>query len=550
MRATETPADPERGAGFFVCGTGTVPAPDDKETTMSTAKRRLQIFDTTLRDGEQSPGCSMNLREKLLVAEQLELLQVDTIEAGFAAASPGDFESVQAVAAAAREAFVASLSRCLPKDIEASWEAVRGAKKPCIHVFLATSPLHMQYKLNMKPEQVYEQAVAMVKHARNLCPRVEFSLEDFSRSEPAFTHRVIEGVIRAGAAVVNLPDTVGYALPEQYGALVRGVLEKVPNAGEAVFSVHCHNDLGLAVANSLAAVQAGARQVECTINGIGERAGNAALEEVAMTLRTRPDAFPVVCGVDTTRLYGASRCVVAATGSRVQANKAIVGENAFAHEAGIHQHGVMAHAATYEIMTPESVGIPRNRMVLGKHSGRHAFEDRLKELGFHFEAAKLNEVFSRFKVLADRKKVVSDADIEALARGLAAAQAVERVTLDRFEVRSGRGVPATSAVTLLHDGRSDSCQATGDGPIDASFKAVEAILGLTLKLEGFAVSAVTGGEDAQGEANVKVRHGDRVYNGHGVSTDVIEARLLAYLSAINALLGDGPAAGGKSHAQG
>ena len=516
---------------------------------MSTAKQKLYIFDTTLRDGEQSPGCSMNLKEKLLVAEQLELLKVDVIEAGFAAASPGDFEAVKAVAAAVKESSVASLCRCLVRDIDAAGEAVRGARRPCIHAFLATSPLHMQYKLKLTPDQVFEQAVSMVKHARNLCAEVEFSLEDFSRSDPAFTYRVIEGVIRAGARVVNLPDTVGYALPAQYASLIRGVFAHVSNVGDAILSVHCHNDLGLAVANSLAAVQAGVQQVECTVNGIGERAGNAALEEVVMAIHTQPDAFPVVCGVDTTRIYGASRCVVAATGARVQANKAIVGENAFAHEAGIHQHGVMAHAGTYEIMTPASVGIPRNRMVIGKHSGRHAFESRLADLGFHFDAAKIADLFAQFKVLADRKKVVSDADIEALARGVA-GQAEERVKLDRFVVQSGNDIPATCTVSLLKDGELARHTANGDGPIDASFKAMEGILGLTLKLESFTLSAVTGGEDAQGEANVKVRHNDRIYNGRGLSTDVVEASIRAYLSAINALLGGEAAAERKNHEAG
>lgn len=516
---------------------------------MSTARQKLYVFDTTLRDGEQSPGCSMNLKEKLLVAEHLELLKVDVIEAGFAASSPGDFESVKAVAQAAREAAVASLCRALPQDIDMGWQAVSSARRPRLHIFLATSPLHMQYKLKLQPEQVYEKAVSMVAYARKRCPEIEFSLEDASRTEPDFMYRVVEGVIRAGASVVNLPDTVGYAVPEQYGAMIRGVLDHVPNAGEAVLSVHCHNDLGLAVANSLAAVQAGARQVECTLNGIGERAGNAALEEVVMTLRTRPDYFVAASRVETTRLYAASRCVVLATGSRVQANKAIVGENAFAHEAGIHQHGVMAHAGTYEIMTPESIGIPRNRMVLGKHSGRHAFEGRLTDLGFHLEDTRIQELFARFKRLADCKKTVSDADIEALARGEAGRDA-ERVKLERFVVQSGNDIPATSTVSLLCDGQPARHTATGDGPIDASFKAIEGIMGLTLKLEAFALSAVTGGEDAQGEASVKVRHDERLYNGHGVSTDVVEASIRAYLAAINALLSDRPAGGGTGKTEG
>jgi 2-isopropylmalate synthase len=500
-------------------------------------KRRIRFFDTTLRDGEQSPGCSMNLQDKLLVAGHLEALRVDVIEAGFAAASPGDFTAVQAVARAVTHPAVASLCRCLPGDIDAAWGAVREAKRPRIHTFLATSPLHMQVKLKMTPEQVYEQATRMVAYARNLCPEVEFSLEDASRSERDFIYRVVEGVIRAGASVVNIPDTVGYAVPSQFAALIADIRSHVPNVGQAQISVHCHNDLGLGVANSLAAIEAGADQVECTLNGIGERAGNAALEEIAMVLRTRADYYGVEHGIDTTKIYGASRCLVAVTGSKVQANKAVVGENAFAHEAGIHQHGVMANAATYEIMTPESLGIPRNKMVLGKHSGRHAFEQRLTDLGFHFEAARIQELFAQFKMLADRKKVVTDADIEALARG-SQIKTAERVVLDGFAVQSGSAGPATSTVRLRRDGQLLEHQAHGDGPIDAAFKAVEQMLGLSLTLESFTLSAVTGGEDAQGEATVKVRQGKQIYNGHGLSTDVIEASIRAFLTAINALMNE------------
>jgi 2-isopropylmalate synthase len=499
--------------------------------------RRIFIFDTTLRDGEQSPGCSMNLKEKLLVAEQLEGLKVDVIEAGFAVASPGDFESVRAIARVVKTATVASLSRALPKDIDVAWEAIREAVHPRIHTFLATSPLHMQYKLKLTPEAMYEQAVKMVKYARNLCPEVQFSLEDATRSEPDFACRVVEGVIKAGAVVVNIPDTVGYAMPDQFGGFIADIMNRVPNVCHARIAVHCHNDLGLAVANTLAAIRAGAEQAECTINGIGERAGNAALEEVVMGLRTRADCFPgVTCSIDTTRLYNASRCVVTATGSRVQANKAIVGENAFAHEAGIHQHGVMAHAGTYEIMTPESIGLPRNRMVLGKHSGRHAFETRLAELGFPLSEAAIQVLFAQFKELADRKKVVSDADLEALARQQAGQVTVERVKLDRFIVNSGNTITATSTVRLSRDGALLEHVAIGDGPIDASFKAIGEMLGLELKLEAFSLGAVTGGEDAQGEATLKVRCGGRVYNGRGLSTDIVEASIRAFLDAVNVLL--------------
>ena len=479
----------------------------------------------------------MNLKEKLLVAAHLESLRVDVIEAGFAASSAGDFASVQAVAAAVRESSVASLCRALPADIDAAWEAVKGAKRPRIHTFLATSPIHMEFKLRMTPDQVFEKAVAMVAYARNLCGDVQFSLEDASRSNPDFMYRVIEGVIRAGAGTVNIPDTVGYAIPSQFGEIIRGIFSNVPNVGDTVIAVHCHNDLGLAAANSLAAVQAGAGQVEVTVNGIGERAGNAALEEVAMALRTRADLFKFDCGIDTTKIYAASKSVQTVTGSRLQANKAIVGENAFAHEAGIHQHGVMMNAATYEIMTPESIGIPRNKMVLGKHSGRHAFEQRLQELGFPFEAGRMQTLFAEFKALADRKKVVSDADIEALARGLE-TQVEERVKLDRFVINSGNTITSTSTVRLLFNGKAVERVAVGSGPIDASFKAINAILGLDLKLEAFTLSAVTEDADAQGEANVKVRRGERVFNGHGLSTDIVEGSVRAYLAAINVLLSE------------
>ncbi len=514
---------------------------------MQTAERptRVYVFDTTLRDGEQAPGCSMNLQEKLLVAGHLERLQVDAIEAGFAVSSPGDFEAVQAVARALKSTTVVSLARTLPKDIDAAWQALRDAQRPRIHTFLATSALHMQYKLRMSPEAVYEQAVSMVRYARNLCPEVEFSLEDASRSEPDFIYRVVEGVIRAGAAVVNIPDTVGYAVPEEYGRLIADIRAHVPNVTAARLSVHCHNDLGLAVANSLAAVRAGAEQVECTLNGIGERAGNAALEEIVMGLRTRPDYYRVTCGVDTTQIYAASRCVATVTGCRVQANKSVVGENAFAHEAGIHQHGMLAHAGTYEIMTPESVGIPRNRMVLGKHSGRHAFELRLTDLGFQFDAPRINELFGRFKALADRKKVVSDADLEALARGLE-THVPERVTLERFAVQSGNASPATGTVCLVRDGTAREQTASGDGPIDAAVQAINSLLGIHPVLEDFKLTAVTGGEDAQGEATVKVRHADRMYNGRGLSTDVVEASIRAYLSAINTILAEERPTGGNN----
>lgn len=501
----------------------------------STSKRRIYIFDTTLRDGEQSPGCTMNLRDKLLVAEHLEALRVDIIEAGFAIASVGDFESVKAIASVIKNGAVASLCRALPKDIDRAWEAVRHAAHPRIHTFLATSPIHMEYKLKMSPDEVYAQAVAMVKHARNLCGDVEFSLEDCSRSERPFIYRVIEGVIKAGAGTINIPDTVGYAVPEQFGALITDIRHNVPNIDQARISVHCHNDLGLAVANSLAAVRAGADQVECTINGIGERAGNTSLEEIVMAIHTRRDFFDADTLIDTTKIYATSRCVVNVTGSRIQANKAVVGENAFAHEAGIHQHGVLANPLTYEIMTPESIGLPRNKMVLGKHSGRHAFESRLNELGFHLDAPQLNDLFVRFKELADRKKTVSDADIEALAHNIQ-TMVKERVKLDRYNVTASNAITPVSTIRVTRDGRLVEHVAAGDGPINASFKAINQLLGVKVTLESFQLNAITGGRDAQCEATVRVRDGERVYHGRGISTDIIEGSILAYLQAINVLL--------------
>lgn len=497
------------------------------------SKRRIIIFDTTLRDGEQSPGCTMNLHDKLLVAENLEALRVDVIEAGFAAVSKGDFDSVREIARYVKNAAVTSLCRALPKDIEASAEALRPAKHPRIHTFIATSPIHMEYKLKRTPEKVYEQAIAMVKYARNLCEDVEFSLEDASRSERPFMYRIIEGVIKAGASTVNIPDTVGYAIPSEYAKLIADIRANV-DIGNARLSVHCHNDLGLAVANSLAAVSAGADQVECTLNGIGERAGNAALEEIVMALATRREVFGVETNIDTTKIYAASRCIVQVTGSRVQANKAVVGENAFAHEAGIHQHGVLANPLTYEIMTPESVGVPRNTMVLGKHSGRHAFHSRLVELGFQFPPEKVDEVFALFKELADRKKTVSDSDIEALARDVL-NPCVEHFKLKQFNVLASNAITPMSTVRLIIDGKEVEQVGAGDGPINASFAAINKLVGTKAVLETFRLNATSGGANALGEADISVRDGDRLARGHGFSTDVVEASIRAYLHALNIL---------------
>jgi len=511
--------------------------------------RIIRIFDTTLRDGEQAPGCSMNQVEKLEVARVLESLGVDIIEAGFAIASPGDFASVQEIARTVRGPIIASLSRAVELDIDASWDALRGAERPRIHVFIATSPIHMKYKLRMKPDEVIAKAAAMVRYAKKRCPDVEFSAEDASRSDPAFLCRMLTAVIEAGASTVNVPDTVGYAMPGEFGSLIRSIRAGTPNIDGAVLSVHCHDDLGFAVANSLAAIEAGADQVECTINGIGERAGNAAIEEIVMAMRTRADYFRSVCGtdlrcnVDTTRIYAASRLVSTVTGSRVQANKAIVGENAFAHESGIHQHGVLANRETYEIMTPESIGLPRNKIVLGKHSGRHAFDERLKELGFHLDADREARLFEAFKALADKKKVVTDRDLEALARG-AVPERPAAWRMERFIINSGSTIASTSAVCLV-SAAGQTCEqvAIGDGPIDASFNAIDKIVDVKPVLEDFSLDSVTGGKDAQGEARVRIRLADRMYNGRGVSTDIVEASVRAYLDAINAVIGDGARAG-------
>lgn len=505
--------------------------------------KRIYFFDTTLRDGEQAPRCSMNLGEKVEVARQLERLGVDVMEAGFSAASPGDAAAVKAVAQAVRGCTVATLCRAVKSDIDIGWESLSQAASPRIHTFIATSPVHMEYKLKMKPEDVLERAVSSVAYAKKFCPDVEFSAEDASRSDPDFLCKVFGAVIAAGATVVNIPDTVGYSLPDEFGRLVAYVKAHTPGIEKAILAVHCHNDLGLAVANSLSAVLAGADQLECTVNGLGERAGNASLEELAMALRTRRDLLNFESGIQTSQIYAASRLVSQVTGVKVQPNKAIVGENAFAHEAGIHQHGVMAKRETYEIMTPESIGIPKNRMVLGKHSGRHAFEDRLKDLGFETQGLDVDGLFASFKALADKKKTVSDRDIEALVVG-ARKSVPETYALDRWVVNSGSSLSSTCTIRLRHAGGDVKEEVSvGDGPIDAAFKAIDRIIGRDLSLESFELDAVTGGEDAQGEATVKVSYDGKDWNGRGVSTDVIEASILAYIAAINSMEWELSAAG-------
>ncbi len=494
--------------------------------------KQLKVFDTTLRDGEQSPGCSMNLQEKTKVARQLEKLGVDVIEAGFAIASPGDFLSVQTIAKAVKNATVASLSRALKTDIERAYEAVKGAVSPRIHTFIATSPIHMEYKLKMKPEDVLRQAADMVAYAKSLCSDVEFSAEDASRSEPGFMYRVFEAVIKAGATVINVPDTVGYAMPDEFYELICSIKNNVAGIEKVDLSVHCHNDLGLAVANSLAAVRAGATQVECTINGIGERAGNAALEEVVMALATRKDLYAVTTNIATNQIYNSSRLISSITGVTVQPNKAVVGANAFAHEAGIHQHGIMANKKTYEIMTPESVGLPENSIVLGKHSGKHAFSERLKAMGYSPDEAQITESFEKFKELADRKKEVTDTDLRALVE-LDKMEIPGEYVLDTFVVNSGNKMTSTAVIKMQHEGETVEQASTGDGPVDAAFNAIERCVGESFKLEDYIVRSVTGGKDAQGEVVVKLKNNGSSVRGRGLSTDIVEASIRAYIDAIN-----------------
>ncbi|MDR2658792.1 MAG: 2-isopropylmalate synthase [Spirochaetaceae bacterium] len=502
---------------------------------MANNKRMVRVFDTTLRDGEQSPGCSMNVAEKIEVAKRLELLGVDVIEAGYPASSPGDLESVKTIAGIIKQSAVAGLCRALEKDIDAAREALQKAENPYVHIFLATSPVHMEYKLKMTPDQVLERAVNSVKYAKKFCSDVEFSAEDAFRSDPDFVCKIFSEVIAAGALTVNFPDTVGYAMPAEFGGRIRYILEHTKGIEKALLSVHCHNDLGLAVANSLAAIGAGAGQAECTINGIGERAGNASLEEIVMALRVRKDYFSADTRIDSTQIYPVSRLVSQVTGVKVQPNKAIVGENAFAHEAGIHQHGVLANPETYEIMTPESVGISKKELVLGKHSGKHALRERLSELGFNVEEKALDEVFARFKELADHKKTVSDRDIEALVIGTTGA-APEKWKLDRWVINAGSSVSATSAIRLeAEDGGMREAVHFGNGCIDAAFSAINNLIGKEVALEMFELGSITGDADAQGEAMVKISYNGRRWNGRGVSTNIIESAIMAYVAAINSM---------------
>jgi len=498
--------------------------------------KKIYIFDTILRDGEQSPGASLNTHEKLEIAKQLERLGVDAIEAGFPIASKGDFEAVKTIAENVRKPVIVALARAVKQDIDRAWEAIQYAAKPRIHTFIATSDIHMKHKLRMEPEDVLKRAVEMVSYAKSLCEDVEFSPEDGTRTRPEFLYRILEAVIDAGATVINIPDTVGYAMPEEFGSLIRGIRENVRGIENVILSVHCHNDLGLAVANSLAAIQNGAQQVECTVNGLGERAGNAAMEEIVMVLKTRSDFFDYYTDIVTEQIYRTSTMVSHLTGMHIQANKAIVGNNAFAHESGIHQHGVLSNRQTYEIMTPESIGLKQSQMVLGKHSGRHAFEERLKELGFsNLTHDEINSAFHRFKDLADKKKFIMDKDIEALINEKV-LEVPETYELEYFHISSGNTLVATSTVKIRSDNEAYEEAACGDGPVDATFKAIDRAVGVEVTLEDYYLRAVTSGKDALGEVTVKIRKNGDVYIGRGLSTDVIEASAKAYINAINKMV--------------
>jgi len=500
------------------------------------APRKITIFDTTLRDGEQSPGASMNISEKLEIAQALVDLGVDVIEAGFPIASPGDFEAVQLIAREIRGTVICGLARCNNQDIDRAWEALRDAERSRIHVFLATSAIHREFKLKMDKDEIVRRAVAGVERACGYCDNVEFSPEDAARTEPDFLCRVVEAAIDAGATTVNIPDTVGYATPAHMGRVIRTLRERVPNIERATISIHCHNDLGLAVANSLAAVEAGAGQIECTINGIGERAGNCSLEEVVMALRTRNDVYGCETGIVTPRLVPTSKLVSNVTGLLVQRNKAIVGRNAFAHEAGIHQDGMLKERSTYEIMRPEDVGLAKTDLVLGKHSGRAALADRATALGYHLTAEQLQTVFDQFKLLADKKKEIYDGDVAALIEQQF-HEVPESWSLVSYSVQCGTGGQPSVRLRLRFADEEFERQLTrGDGPIDAIFLAIEEVTGVSVVCKDFRVQAVTVGKDAQGEVNVEVQHGGQTYRGRGVSTDSVEASAKAFLNAINGVI--------------
>lgn len=494
----------------------------------------IKFFDTTLRDGEQSPGCSMNMKEKLLLAKQLEKMKVDIIEAGFAASSEGDFQSVQMIANEIKDSTVAVLARTVKNDIDKAWEAVKGAAKPRIHTFIATSPIHMEYKLKMSPEEVMKRSEEMVRHAASLCPEVEFSAEDATRSDPDFLAELFDRVIEAGAKIINIPDTVGYTTPDEFYNFIMDIRKKSKHLDSVEISVHCHNDLGLAVANTLAAGRAGATQFECTINGIGERAGNAALEELAMIMNVRNDDYGFTSNIDTREIMKTSNILSSITGVSVQPNKAIVGSNAFAHESGIHQHGVLNNRETYEIMTPESVGLTMNKMVIGKHSGRHAFNDKLQSMGYDLSKEELDKAFEEFKKLADKKKQIFDKDIEAILTNRE-TRADDKYKMVRFVINSGNTITTTASVVLNSEGEDIEGISFAGGPVDAAFSAIDKCLDIDVELEDYSLQSVTEGTDALGYSVVKLIHDGNHYTGRGMSVNVVEASIRAYLNAVNSI---------------
>jgi 2-isopropylmalate synthase len=494
----------------------------------------IKIFDTTLRDGEQSPGASMNVEEKMTLARQLARLGVDIIEAGFAISSPGDFESIKRIGAEVEGPVICSLARARREDIDRAWEALKDAPRRRIHTFHSTSDIHLKYQYRISREEALRRSVEMVSHARSYVDDVEFSPMDATRTDEAYLLDVVEAVIAAGAKTVNIPDTVGYAMPEEFGALIKGIKSKVKNIDKAIISVHCHNDLGLAVANALAAIRNGAEQVECTINGIGERAGNCSMEEVVMALRTRKDIFGTDTRIHTEEITRTSRLVTKITGIPVQPNKAIVGANAFAHESGIHQDGLLKERTTYEIMTPESIGLVKTNLVLGKHSGRHAFRDRLKQMGYELSDDDLNKAFERFKRVADQKKEVFDEDLDAIVSD-EMQQIQEIYVLRHLSAQSGTGMTPTATVEMQTGGKSVKQTGKGDGPVDAVYRTIAAITGTKSRLDAYLVKGITGGTDALGEVTVKVEEDGKKVAGHGADTDIIVASAKAYVNALNKL---------------
>lgn len=498
-------------------------------------ERQIKIFDTTLRDGEQAPGCSMNIEEKIEIAKQLELLKVDIIEAGFAISSPGDFKSVEAIAGAIKNCSVASLSRAAQKDIDSAYEAVKHAVSPRIHTFLATSPIHMEYKLKMSPEQVLERIAQSVAYAKKLCSDVEFSAEDAMRSDREFLAKVVRTAIASGATVVNIPDTVGYTTPEEMSAMIRYLMENVTGIENIELAVHCHNDLGMAVANSLAAVKAGVTQVECTINGLGERAGNAALEEIVMAIKTRRDLFGCYTGIDTKQISRTSKLVYNIIGQTAPLNKPIVGTNAFAHEAGIHQHGVLAEKSTYEIMVPEQVGISKNNIVLGKHSGKHAIGNKLAELGYSYTESELNDYFEKVKALSDKKKFIADSDLEAIVNNRPRIEG--KYQLVNFDVHTSKSTNSVCTAMLQREGVNYEEVSLGQGPINAAYNAINKLTDhICEEMSNYTIHSVSDGNDALGEVTVKLRAKDKFVIGRGLSTNIIESSILAYINGINKLL--------------